>query len=391
MVFMETLKIAMFSWESLYSIRVGGMAPAVTHLSEALADKGHEVHVFTRIGDNQPFREEIEGVVYQRCAFDPTGNILEFCDKMADSMINRFYEVEKEGKFDVLHGHDWHVINALNHLKLQNGYPFTLTYHSTEWGRNGNAFGDWYEFGEISGREWYGGYAADRITTVSHTMKDELGWLYNIPDWKVDVIPNGIKAERFKREVDPGRVKQKYGIHPLAPLIFFIGRLVTQKGPDLLVNAISHVLRYRWDARFVIAGGGGMRGHLEYLTRKNGVSHAVQFLGYIPDEEYLELLNASDIVCIPSRNEPFGLVLLEAWSAGKAVVATDVGGLGENINNFVNGIKVFPTPESIAWGINYIINDPQGVKSLGEQGQKAARKFFNWNTIVSRYLKFYKQ
>ncbi len=381
----------MFSWESMHSVRTGGLARSVTEVSEALARKGHDVHIFTRIGENQFELEEINGVNYHRCSFDPGGNIMEYCENMGNSMVEKFYISERIfGKFDVLHGHDWHVINALNRIKTEKGYPFVLTFHSTEYGRNGSEFGDWWEFREISGREWYGCYIADKVITVSHTMKDELMWLYNVPDWKIHVVPNGIKIKDYERKVDAGKIKERYGIHPLAPTILFIGRLVMQKGPDLLIEAIPGILGHRWDAKFIIAGDGGMRGSLEHRAWQLGISHAVRFLGYIPDDEYKDILNACDIVCIPSRNEPFGIVLLEAWSAGKAVVAADVGGLKENIENFITGIKVHLYPESIAWGINYIINDSKGVISLGRNGKRMAKKLFTWDVVARSVLRVYR-
>lgn len=133
-----------------------------------------------------------------------------------------------------------------------------------------------------------------------------------------------------------------------------------------------------------------MRSSLENRAHELGVAHAIRFLGYIPDEEYIEILNACDIVCIPSRNEPFGIVLLEAWAAGRAVVAADIGGLGENITNFENGIKIYHNPHSIAWGINYIINDAQGVKIMGEKGLEFAKNKFSWDNIAKEMIKTYK-
>ncbi len=143
-------------------------------------------------------------------------------------------------------------------------------------------------------------------------------------------------------------MKQAYGIHPYAPLVLFIGRLVYQKGPDIFIEAIRRVCQHRWDAKVIVAGDGWMRQFLQERAK----DLPVIFVGYIPDSEYIRVLNAADIVVIPSRNEPFGLVLLEAWSAEKGVVASNVGGLSENIDAFVNGIKVDVNPESLAWGIN---------------------------------------
>ncbi len=380
----------MFSWESMHSVRVGGLAQAVTSLSQALAKKGHEIHLFTRIGENQSEYEQVNGVHYHRCGFHPGNNLLEFAGNMCGAMVERFHATEEiVGKFDLVHGHDWLVVDALHELKNE-GYPVILTYHSTEYGRNGAEFGDWWEFREISNKEWYGGYIADRVTTISRAMKNELMWLYGTPEWKIDVAPNGGLIREFRKKVDPGRIKERYGIHPLAPVVLFVGRLVHQKGPDLLIEAVPHVLRHREDVKFIIAGGGdgGMRDYLERRTHELKVSDSVLFLGYVPDEEYTDILNASDMVCIPSRNEPFGLVLFEAWAAEKAVVATDIGGLGENIENFVDGIKVFGYPESIAWGINYIVNDPPGVRWLGANGKRKLRKS-TWSRQANKYEKIY--
>ena len=94
-----------------------------------------------------------------------------------------------------------------------------------------------------------------------------------------------------------------------------------------------------------------------------------------------ELLNACDLVVIPSRNEPFGLVLTEAWSAERCVVATDVGGLSENIDDFIDGIKVPVRADSLAWGISYIIEDPVRIRAMGMAGKRKVLSRFNWDEI----------
>ncbi len=376
---MESLKIAFFCWESLYTERVGGLARAATHLAEELA-KNHEVHFFTRgLGDMV-----VNGVSYHCCM--PHGlNVVDYCRDMSLKLVNRFREFDLP-RFDVIHFHDWHVVEALHELQDRNT---VFTFHSTEYGRNGNSFGDWWEFREISGKEWYAGLIAKRVTAVSNTLKNEVMWLYNIPDWKVDVIPNGIHPEEFCMDVDAGAVKMEYGIHPLAPLIFFAGRFVYQKGPDLLIDAIPHMLKHRWDLKFMFAGDGDMRSYLERKAAEMNLP--VRFLGYLPDREFVRLLNSADIVVIPSRNEPFGLVLLEAWSARRCVVATDVGGLSENIDNFYDGIKVYPTPESIAWGVNYVVDDAELVKLLGERGRSKVDRKFRWSVVAREMLNVYRK
>lgn len=377
------LRIALLSWESSYTIQVGGLAAAVSGLAEGLAKAGHEVHLFTRGARGQPHYMHINSVHYYTCHLDWGPNVLALAHDMSMAIVENVRSVERyAGEFDVVHGHDWLVVDALHELK-GDGRPIVLTYHSTEYGRNGGVFGDWWEFKEISGKEWYGGYIANRVTTVSNCMRDELNWLYKIPFDKIDVIPNGIDPSRFKLSVDPGRIKERYGIHPLAPMILFVGRMEYQKGPDLLLEAVPRILRDRWDAKFVFVGSGSMRGYLEGRAGELGVGHAVRFLGFVPHLQYLELLNSSDIVCLPSRNEPFGMTLLEAWAAGRPVVATDVGGFGENIDNFSNGVKVYANPDSVAWGINYLLNSPGIMERISKEGERRVRDF-TWENVARR-------
>jgi glycogen(starch) synthase len=382
------LRVAILSWESLYTVHIGGLGVAASRLAEQLAEAGHEVYFFTRRAPGQPEYMNINRVHYYTCLFDPGQNSLAFAHNMSKAIAAGLHEVERyEGKFDIVHGHDWLVVDALHDLKNE-GYPIVLTYHSTEYGRNGGLFGGSWEFKEISGKEWYGGYIADRVTTVSHYMRKELNWLYRIPPEKIDVIPNAIDPDDIRLNVDAGRIKERYGIHPLAPTVQFIGRLEYQKGPDLLIEAIPRVLANRWDTKFIFAGQGSMKSHLERRAKELGVAHATRFLGFVPHWEFLELLNSCDIVCLPSRNEPFGIALLEAWAAGKPVVATDVGGLGENIDNFVNGINVYATPDSVAWGINYLLNSPDLMKKMTNE-ENAKVKQFTWGKTVAKLMETY--
>ena len=377
---METLKLAFFCWESLHStFKVGGLAPAATELAENLAREGHEVHFFTR---GEGADATINRVHYHYCL--PYGeNIVEYCKTMSIQLVEAFRACDTPA-FDILHFHDWHVVEAMHLLRDRNT---VFSYHSTEYGRHGGNFGGWWEFKEISAKEWYGGYIAKAVTTVSNSTKTEVMWLYNVPGWKVAVIPNGIDPSAYRTVVDPGEVKKNYGIHPLAPVVLFVGRLPYQKGPDLLVQAIPRILATRWDVQFLFAGTGDMRGCLE------GMAHGlpVQFLGYVSDTERIRLLNACDLVAIPSRNEPFGLVLTEAWSAERCVVATDVGGLSENIDNYKNGIKVPVRPDSIAWGICHLIDDPAYMQRLGKAGRRKVMEQFRWDVVAGRVLGIYEK
>ena len=103
----------------------------------------------------------------------------------------------------------------------------------------------------------------------------------------------------------------------------------------------------------------------------------------------IRLLNACDLVVIPSRNEPFGLVLLEAWSAEKGVVASNVGGLSENIDSFVDGVKVEPQPDTLAGGINAVLGKPLQAGALGKRGREKIDRMFLWGPVGEKMAETY--
>ena len=383
---MTYLRIGMFSWESLYSVKVGGLAPHVSELSENLVKYGHEVHIFTR-NCGLGAHETINGVHYHRIDHDLSEDILHQMDSMCDAMYSMFKEVsEQYGKFDVVHMHDWHPINVLSRIKNENGIPFVITYHSTEWGRNGNIYRGGYQFEEISHREWLGGYESTHVIVTSLQLKKEVQHLYQIPDYKISIIPNGILPGRIKKEVDQGKVKYDFGFHPFAPVVLFVGRMSYQKGPDMLARAIPYILDKHWNARFMFIGEGDMRPDCEGLVREYGVSEYCFFSGYATDEVRQNWINACDILCVPSRNEPFGIVVLEGWDACKNIVATNAVNI---IDNFENGILVYQNPESIAWGINYVLDNLSDNK-LGLNGHQLIRSKYNWKNIANQTTEVYK-
>jgi glycogen synthase len=380
----ERMRIALFSWESLHSIAVGGVAVHVTELAAGLQRRGHDVHVFTRQGSNQPNYACIDGVHNYCCQFPLNANFVDEINNMCRSFVQTFFGVEDAvGKFDVVHAHDWLASNAAVWIKEGRGRKAVLTMHSTEYGRNGNKF-----FGGQSPRvqdhERHGTFCVDRVITVSHQLKQEVGWLYQVPDWKCRVIYNGVNAHVFDYPVDAGEVKTRYGIAPMDPTVLFVGRMVVQKGPDILVRAMPYVLKHYPGTKFVFAGDGHMRGEVTNLANGLGVGGSLRMLGDRRHKELYDLFKACDIVAVPSRNEPFGIVILEGWSAQKPVVSTKRGGPAEFVWHEVNGLQVDDTPESVAWGLGTLLADHHRCRWMGRNGRAAVDAAFSWDTIAAQ-------
>jgi glycosyltransferase involved in cell wall biosynthesis len=333
--------------------------------------------------------ERIDGVHYHRCPFNDHPDFVELMNNMCRSFVDTLFRTEDHiGAFDIVHAHDWLAANALAWIKEGRGRRTVFTIHSTEYGRCGNNF-----LGGNSERirhlEWKGTYCADTVVAVSKALKNEILWMYNVPDWKVHVIYNGINYHNYDGWVDAGAVKQMYGIGPLDPTVLFAGRMVYQKGPDLLVETIPNILKFYNNAKFIFAGDGDMRGGLEDKAQQMGISYATRFIGFQNGWRLVDLFKAADCICVPSRNEPFGIVVLEGWSAGKPVVATSHGGPSEIIWHDVNGLKVDPTHDSIAWGLGTLFADFDHARWMGRNGRVAVETVFSWDIIADEALAVY--
>lgn len=377
------MRIAMFSWESLHSIFMGGLGVHVTELAAGLERRGHEVHVITRRKKDQAEYERIDGVHYYRIDHGLDTDFVKSMDMMCQAMAHKFSEITNMiGHFDLIHAHDWLAANAMKYAMDGFGTRGILTMHSTEYGRDGNVFFDGYAR-EIRDAEAEGCYHADEIICVSHFLAEEVERIYAVPTTKMHVVPNGVNFRAFDGQIDPAVVKAEYGIAPMAPTIFAAGRMSLQKGMDMLVEAVPMVLASYPDARFIISGSGPEKEPVVEKAREMNVMDKIIFLDTLPRQKYIDLMRAVDIVAVPSRNEPFGIIVLEAWAAGKPVVATTAGGPREFVWHNVNGFHVEANPQGLAHGLGSLLANHEYGRWMGANGRKACEDMFNWDNVAS--------
>ena len=227
------MRIALLSWESLHSIVVGGVASHVSGLASGLARLGHEVHVFTRLGHGQTTHTTIDAVHYHRCPYHGHSDFVEDVDDMCRAFVDHVFRIEDAvGHFDVVHAHDWLTANALIWIKQGRGHRGVLTIHATEYARCGNALHDG-QSRRVRDREWAGLYWADQIIAVSRATANEIGWIYQVPDWKIHVIHNGIDLQPYDnaplQQVSKVRRQLNVGRHDA--MVLFCGRLACQRAP----------------------------------------------------------------------------------------------------------------------------------------------------------------
>ncbi|MEW6623943.1 MAG: glycosyltransferase family 4 protein [Bacillota bacterium] len=385
------MKVLMLSWE--YPPQsVGGLARHVKDLAGALAASGNEVHVVTRGAEEASYYEVVDGVhvhrVYQLSLQAP--DFLHWVNQLNFSLVEKGIQVLNHGNFDILHAHDWLAAYAARVLKHAYKIPLVSTIHATEAGRNQGLHSPMQNF--IHSIEWFLTYESWKVIVCSNHMIGEVKGLFGLPADKVVKIPNGVYAAKFfdGKRVNFGSELYQL-VEPHEKMIFFVGRLVREKGVHVLIDSIPMVLQETPNVKVIIAGSGPMEGQLHHQINRMGLGAKVRLTGYIEDNLLKQLYKRADVAVFPSLYEPFGIVALEGMASGTAVVVSDTGGLGEIIRHGDNGLKFYPgNPHSLADQIKAVLRNQKFAEDLAERGRKSVLKEYDWSSISDKTLDVYK-
>ncbi|MBX6770280.1 MAG: glycosyltransferase [Chloroflexi bacterium] len=236
------------------------------------------------------------------------------------------------------------------------------------------------------------------ITACSSNLRERSIGL-GAPPSRSLVIPYGVSVEDFEgKDGQGGVVRQSLAIAPADPVILAVGRLVYKKGFEYLVEALPCILERHPTTKLVIAGGGSLAAHLRARATALGVDHALRLPGQIASTDVSSYMAAADVVVIPSITDDSGNVdglpnvALEAMAAGRAIVATTVGGLAEVIADGKNGLLVPErSPEAIAAAVNTLLSSPDLRVSLGCQAREMVRRDLSWGSVACRFVQLYEQ
>ena len=376
------MKILMLTWEYPPRI-VGGIARVVHDLSKRLIKDGHEVTVVTYRDGNTPYYENDKGVnVYRVDNYMITpNNFIEWIMQLNFNMVAKASEIiVKEGKFDVIHAHDWLVANSAKTLKHAYNIPLVSTIHATESGRNSGIHDETQRY--INDTEWMLTYESMEVIVNSNFMKGHIQGLFGLPFDKINVIPNGINLTNFSGVEKDYEFRRKYAADN-EKIILYMGRLVYEKGIQHLISAMPKILNGYNDAKLVIAGKGGMIDELKAQAEAMGIANKVYFTGYLDSKQVQKMYKCADIAVFPSTYEPFGIVALEAMLAGVPTVVSDVGGLNEIVEHKVNGMKSYAgNANSIADSILTLLYDHQLCNVVSKNAKAVVKQEYNWNKIA---------
>ena len=376
------MKILMLTWE--YPPRVvGGISRVVYDLSHRLIKDGHEVTVVTYRDGEVPYYEDDKGVKVYRVdnyMIQPN-NFIDWILQLNFNMVERASQIiAEQGKFDVIHAHDWLVANAAKTLKHSFDIPIVATIHATEAGRNSGIREPNQKY--INDTEWMLTYEANEVIVNSNYMKSEVQRLFGLPFEKINVVPNGVNLNKFTGMDRDYSFRRKYAMDN-EKIILFMGRLVYEKGVQNLIAAMPKVLASYHDAKLVIAGKGGMLDELKAQADYLGISNKVYFAGYMKGKDVERMYKAADISVFPSTYEPFGIVALEGMLAERPIVVSDAGGLGEIVEHRVTGMKSYcGNPNSIADSILELLFNPELCDNIVKNAKIKVKENYNWQKIA---------
>lgn len=380
------MRVLMLTWEYPPN-QVGGLGRHVAGLSRALAEQGQEVHVLTRGEEG----EERDGRVWVHRTNPYSLPNLDFpiwVLQMNVAFLERAIGLGRRyGPFHLLHAHDWLVAFCGRALKHAWRLPLVATIHATEAGRNQGLHNDLQRY--ISGVEWWLTYEAWRVIVCSRHMRREVQDLFQLPDDKVKVIPNAVGDEPLP-VVEPG-FRERYA-HPAEKIVFFVGRLVREKGAQVLLEAAPTILAACPNAKFIIAGEGPLKQSLAEQAAALGIAPKVYLTGYIDDATLLKLYQCAAVSVFPSLYEPFGIVALEAMAAGTPVVVSDTGGLGEIVRHAETGLKALPgNAFSLANQITYLLQHEERAREMAARAKEVVKRLYNWPIMASLTLQVYQE
>ena len=363
---MRVLHFVPLFWPNL-----GGIETLLMNSLPILKQNGYEFIILTSTNRHSPDPiDNYKGIPIYRYPIIST--IRNHNIGMQIRILRNMIKLKQEFKPDLVHFHFGGYPLSYFHLRTKNAYkaPTLVTLHASI---IGIPTAENTTTGELlNGAAW--------VTAVSDSMAEDA--IKTRPDLKrkLSRIYNGVTAPQFTPSP------------PASPArLLAYGRMVREKGFDLLIDAFGEIIKHHPETRLTLAGDGPARCDLERLTAHHGLKKEIEFTGWIEHNKIFELVDKSTAVIIPSRwREPFGLVAVEAALMKRPVVAAKTAGLAEVVKDEITGL-LFDNNNSkeLARAILRLLSDPNLTIRLGQNGCEFAQRNFSMKNFIENYDHLY--
>ncbi len=360
---------------------LGGQEIVVDTLAREFQDQGHEVVVLAPRSAGLDKRHDREQPYV--VARHPR-----FVSKRRLVSLYRHYllRLHRRHRFDVLHCHGVYPTGWIGSLCRQDwGLPLVVTSH----GEDGPSSS--HRLHQPMFRRRYASAlnSADALVAISRFTRSAYTELAPECESRIVDIPNGVHLKEIGQPV-PRPDDLDAAVRPGA-YVLFLGRLVERKGVDVLLKALA-LMPPAGGVQLVIAGDGAERGDLQTLASQLKLEERVRFVGVARDERKSYLLQNALCTVVPTRTwEGLPLVVLEAFAAGKAVIASRVPGVVDVVHPGQTGMLVPPdTPDALSAVLLHAFRNPTDMSRLGRQARQVANEY-SWSNVAGAHLQLYEQ
>lgn len=390
----------------------GGTETVIAETSRRLQGLGHPTEVWCTTATAQSASDNYDGLRVRRFPyFYPYLGLGPEAKKLLDKKggspfsFSLMRAMQALPELDLIHLHVGNRIGGIGrHVARQRNIPYVITLHGGVFDVPDTEAATWtaptkgaFDWGKLLGL-WVGSRKVlqDASAVLCVGYPESVKAQQHLPHSKVVYFPNGADTRRFSSG-DGAGFRSRHGIPQTAKVVLTLARIDAQKNQQLPVSVLPDLRRIEPNTHLLIVGSvtnGAYHEALQSMVKAQGLESAVTIVPGIPanSPELVNAYHAADLFLLPSLHEPFGIVILEAWSAGLPVIASNVGGVPHFVVDGEDALLFNPhDPSTLVKAYGALISDSGLAEKISAAGHKKALTQYDWDAITQKLIGVYEE